>query len=79
MGRGVGTPTLPEGEVHLGSALVGIWGVGALLQVRVGCLVSPCHPPRLGGLAMPCFLLMPTVALKVSSVLELDAIFSSSS
>lgn len=74
----MGAPALLEGEVHLGSALVGIWGAGALLQARDRCLVSPCHPPRLGGLAIPCFLLMPTVALKVSPVLELDVIFSSS-
>lgn len=77
MGRGV-APTLLEGEVCLGSVLVGIWGVGALLQKRDKCLVSPCHCPRL-GVTIPCLLLMPTVALKVSSVLHggIDAIFSS--
>lgn len=82
MGRGVGAPALAEGEVRLGSTLVGIRGVGALLQVRDRCLVSPCHPPRLGGFSRallewpsPAFLLMPAVAPKVSSVLEGSMLF----
>lgn len=82
MGRGVGAPALAEGEIHLGSALVGIRAVGALLQVRDRCLVSPRHPPRLEGFSRallgwpsPAFLPMPPVAPEVSSVLEGSMLF----
>lgn len=35
----------------------------------------PLSPSQAGGLGHPCFLLMPTVALKVSSVLEGSMLF----
>lgn len=35
----------------------------------------PLSPSQAGGLGHPCFLLMPTVALKVSSVLEGPMLF----
>lgn len=71
MGRGVGAPALSKGKVCSG---FGEWSLAADEGQVPGVPLSPCQAgvasaePCWGGHA--CSFLMPTVALKVSSVLE---------
>lgn len=83
VGRGVGAPALSEGEggmfgEHLGRDL-GSWNLAADEGQVPGVPLSPSEAGGLqqspAGLAIPCFLLVPTVALKVSSVLEGSMLF----